>query len=301
MTEYTPQIINREARTDPVGFVAGCCEEYKSRVKAVLESVVTKNTRILMLAGPSASGKTTSAQIIRKALEKMSLDAQTVSLDDFYLASFDLYPKDKNGNYDFETVHALDLPLMGECFSRLREKGECEMPLFDFKAHGRSEKTKKVTLNSDSLLIVEGLHALNPVVTSRLAGEGIAKVYVSVSSRVYNSRSAVLLSKRDLRLIRRTVRDNRDRDTSAKETFVLWKSVLNGENKYLFPFEKLADAKIDSFHACEPCMFANEACELFKQAGQEETAQRLLKALELFEPLPKELLCGDCLLNEFLG
>ena len=159
-------------------------------------------------------------------------------------------------------------------------------------------------LEENDVIIVEGLHALNPVITDTLDEQSLFKVYVSVSSRVYEDDGSVMLSKRDLRFVRRMVRDYSFRSTSVERTFEVWESVMRGEDKYLFPFEELADVRLNSFHPCEPCVLAGRACALLEHAFSGiygEKASLLKNKLDLFKNIDYSILPKDSLLREFTG
>lgn len=301
---YTYNLINSLAAS-PKDFLEGCSRDYADSVKKTAESIFAdKSKKIITLAGPSSSGKTTTADMLSKAIESLGARAYVVSLDDFYYSrSENKYPLDENGKPDYETVYALDLDLLHRCFGELAEKGESLFPVFDFMKSERRDGERKIVLGENDIIIVEGLHALNPVITENLNKENIFEIYVSVSSRVYDDSGEVLLSKRNLRFIRRMVRDNLFRATSPEETFELWKSVTRGEDKYLFPFEKYADVKLNSFHACEPCVMAPQAVSLLKTVSGEYAAEAsvLAEKLSLFKITEKSLLPADSLLREFTG
>ncbi len=257
-----------------------------------------------MLAGPSSSGKTTTAALLSKGIESMGGKAYTVSLDDFYFPHSVGYPLDENGEPDYECVEALDVELIHRCLGKLVTDGKSSLPVFDFKSGERINGKKNIILQENDVIIVEGLHALNPVITDTLDESGLYKIYVSVSSRVYDDNDGVLFSKRDLRFVRRMVRDFSFRSTSVERTFEVWESVMRGEDKYLFPFEYLADIKINSFHACEPCVLAERAVELLESAlGGEygEKASVIIDKLKKFKNIDYSILPADSLLREFTG
>lgn len=304
MNRYRIEDINSSARHDPVGFVRQSSKNYKNQVEKAADFILDNKKRIVMLAGPSSSGKTTTASFIEKALAKKGVSAKTVSLDDFYLPSLELYPRNADGSYDFESVESLDLPLIKECFTSLLESGEYEMPTYDFVNHCRSSVTKHIDISDGSIVIVEGIHGLNPEMSSGMDSSALAKIYVSVSSRVYDDNGAVMLTKRMLRFERRLVRDFLFRGTSAEETFDIWPDVLSGENKNIFPFRANADIKLDSFHPCAPGLLSSKALALLddvKGTKYEEQAQQLRQTLEHFEPIDASCLKNGSLLCEFLG
>ncbi len=301
---YTYNRINSLA-SSPKEFLESCTLGYAASVRKTAEMIFgDKSKKIITLAGPSSSGKTTTAGMLSKAIESLGARAYTVSLDDFYYSrSENKYPLDENGKPDYETVYALDLDRLHNCFGELTEKGESLFPVFDFMKSERRDGERKIVLGENDIIIVEGLHALNPVITENLNKENIFEIYVSVSSRVYEDSGEVLLSKRNLRFIRRMVRDNLFRATSPEETFELWKSVTRGEDKYLFPFEKYADVRLNSFHPCEPCVMAPQAIPLLESVSGEYAAEAsvLAKKLSLFKNTDKSLLPADSLLREFTG
>lgn len=302
--KYTFSKINNLALA-PEDFLRQCTRDYAREIdKAVLTVLNEKNKNIIALAGPSSSGKTTTAAMLSKSIGAHGAKAYIVSLDDFYYShSENKYPLDENGAPDYESVDALDVERIHRCFAELNGSGESALPVFDFMKGERIDGARKIRLNDNDVIIVEGLHALNPVITSNLGEDNVFRMYVSVSSRVYENDESVLLSKRNLRLIRRTVRDNSFRATSPERTFEIWQSVMRGEDKYLFPFEKFADIKLNSFHPCEPCVLAGQAIPLLATVkGEfEKDARLLLEKLSLFRKTDKSLLPEESLLREFTG
>lgn len=302
--KYTLEKINLFSK-NPVEFLANCSQEYHKKADAAAERIFSDTSKkIVMLAGPSSSGKTTTAKILSDDIKTLGGRAYTVSLDDFYHPHSVGYPLDENGKPDYECVEALDIELLRTKLGELAQKGIASLPVFDFRSGERINNSKTIELQENDVIIVEGLHALNPVITDNLNEENLYKIYVSVSSRVYDKNGDVLLSKRDLRFIRRMVRDYSFRSTGVERTFEIWQSVTRGEDKYLFPFEPLADVKINSFHPCEPCVFAVRAINLLSQVqnpGYKEKAERLINTLSLFNKTDYSLLPADSLLREFTG
>ena len=279
-------------------------ETYGSIVDTICEKVNSDSEKkIVMLAGPSGSGKTTTANKIKEKLEGMGHKAYTVSLDDFYKNKGE-GPKNPDGTYDFESVEALDLDMIHKCFSELIEKSESELPLFDFMTGRRSEKTNKIRLEKDDVIIVEGLHALNPRISDALPRENLFEIYISVASRFYDGEE-ILLGKRNLRFIRRMVRDFQFRNSPVEHTYFLWPKVMKGEDEFLFPFKNNADVFVNSIHIYEPCVFKNEAKKLLSTVENTsvnyEDAQKLISALNRFPEIEKNFVPQDSLLREFLG
>ena len=302
--EYTVKTINGLSE-NPEEFIRECNENYHKSVNAAAKKIFdNKDVKIVMLAGPSSSGKTTTASLLSKEIEKLGGKAYIVSLDDFYKTRSEGYPVDENGEPDYECVEALDIELIHFCLRELAKTGESLLPVFDFTTGKRHDAAKKIVLSEKDVIIIEGLHALNPIITDTLEEKSLFKIYVSVSSRVYDENGESFLSKRNLRFLRRMLRDYKFRAMPVEGTFDIWKSVTRGEDKYLFPFEENADIKLNSFHACEPCVVGAEALKLLKNIKDnhyQEMASELIEKLEMFEKIGYSILPEDCLLREFTG
>lgn len=296
--------LNHEAVISTTDFIFEAEKRYNDTLDLVVERILNnKAIEIVLLAGPSSSGKTTTANKINEKLHQVGHKAYTISLDDFYRNAADAIIGD-DGKPDYETVHALDLDLLASVLNTLVKERTALIPRFDFDTGIRTDNAFEIVLNDGDVVILEGLHALNPLIYSYLPSDALLKIYISVSTRIYDD-SYVLLSKRDLRLIRRTVRDYQFRSSSVENTFEMWASVLEGENKYLAPYKYCADILIDSIHNYEPCVFKKRALELFNDINPDSIwhceAERLRQKLELFADIPQELVPESSLLREFLG
>ena len=290
--------------SQPVSFVQSCEAAFQMQIDAAAQSILEKpSIRLVMLAGPSSSGKTTTAQKLRQSLRACGRRAWTVSLDDFYLD-----PRQpqlfEDGTPDYETVHALDLPFLETCLQTLLNENRCELPRFSFLTRQREPALIPLSIGRNDLVIVEGLHALHPLITDSLDQKCLFKLYVNVSSHLMQD-NHVLLTKRELRFIRRMVRDHQFRASPVDHTFYLWNGVRKGEDRYLFPFRSRADLRIDSTHPYEPCVFQLKATGLLQALKHDspyyETAQQLQRKLALFPPLASNLIPQHSLLHEFLG
>lgn len=283
-------------------------EKSEIRYKNIVENIAEKinndsSKKIVMLAGPSGSGKTTTANKIKEKLESYGHKAYTVSLDDFY-KNIGEGPKNEDGTYDFESVDSLDLDLIHKCLQELITQSESELPLFDFMTGRRKDEKNLITLQKDDVIIVEGLHALNPAITDTLPHENLFKIYISVSSRIYDG-DKIILNKRNLRFIRRMVRDFQFRNSTVENTYSLWPKVMHGEDRYLFPFKGNADVTVNSIHIYEPCVMKKQALELLltveETSENYKDAQKLITALNKFPAIEKNSVPKDSLLREFLG
>ncbi len=303
MNRLTSAYINKRIQENAGEFIAECEKAYRDKISLIATEISEKPGReLVMLAGPSSSGKTTTAKILKNSFEAKNRKARVISLDDFY--------HDQNLNYtfedgttDYETVKALDTKLITECLDSLMKSGKCSLPKFSFHSKKR-EGFEDVCCDKDEIIIVEGLHALNPVITDPVHNESMKKLYVSVSTRIADGED-ILFSKRDLRFVRRLIRDYHFRASEVEYTFYLWKGVRMGEDRYLFPYSGRADIKIDSIHPYEPCLFKNEAIKLLDLIAEDSvyysSALSLKNRLSCFKDVNEKQIPADSLLREFIG
>lgn len=299
------EYINDLAKNDPAELVRRSEERFDNILNDTVSRIANDGGReIVMLAGPSASGKTTTANKIAAKCTARGMQTYVVSLDDFYLDR-EKIPLDESGKPDFETVYALDLPKLTETMRLLLSGAQTELPIFDFTTGKRSEEVRTVTLGARDVVVVEGLHALNPLITDSLPQKNLLKIYISVSSRIYNERGKIILNKRNLRFLRRMTRDYLFRASTVENTYDLWENVRKGEDKYLFPYRNRADIKINSVHLSAPCVFRDTCLQMLKSADlsgkQKKDADELAAALRLFVPISASFVPKDSLLREFIG
>ncbi len=299
------EYINDLAKNDPQELVRRSEVRFDNILNDVTARIAADNGReVVMLAGPSASGKTTTANKIAEKCTRRGMKTYVVSLDDFYLDR-DEIPLDESGKPDFETVYALDLPKFAETMHMLLSGASTDLPIFDFTKGARSESVRTITLGTQDVVVVEGLHALNPIITDVLPQKNLLKIYISVSSRIYNERGKIILNKRNLRFLRRMTRDYLFRASSVENTYNLWESVRKGEDKYLFPYRELADVKINSVHLSAPCVFREPCLAMLEDAElhgeQKKEAKELCASLRQFVPISESLIPETSLLREFLG
>lgn len=299
------EYINDLAVNDPAELVRRSEMRFDNILNDVTARIAGDDGReIVMLAGPSASGKTTTANKIAQKCIARGMQTYVVSLDDFYLDR-DKIPPDETGKPDFETVYALDLPKFSETIRLLLSGTATDLPIFDFTTGKRSEEVRTVTLGEQDAVVVEGLHALNPLITDALPQKNLLKIYISVSSRIYNEKGKIILNKRNLRFLRRMTRDYLFRASSVENTYNLWESVRKGEDKYLFPYRDCADVRINSVHLSAPCAFRDTCLQMLEDADlsgeQKKDAEELAAALRLFVPISPSLIPETSLLREFLG
>ena len=299
------EYINEQALKNPTDFVLKCEERYNNIIEDIAKRIVEETGReIVMLAGPSSAGKTTTARKLCENINEKGVKTYVLSLDDFYLNREDI-PYLPDGTQDYETVYALDLQLFAECVNKLLMGETVKNPVFDFTTGKRSDKEfNEITLGKEDVVIIEGLHALNPVITEKIEGK-LLKIYINVSSRIYDNKGNIILNKRNMRFVRRMVRDYKFRDSTVNNTYKLWKNVTAGEDKYLFPFRDNADIKVNTIHLYESCVLKSQALPLLYESEisdeYKDDAKKLCKALEKFEDINISSVPEDSLLREFLG
>lgn len=263
----------------------------------------TKNIKMVLIAGPSSSGKTTFAQRLGIQLRLNGLKPVTISVDNYFVERQDT-PRDSKGEYDFECIEAIDLALLNQHLVKLLNGEEIEMPQFDFHLGTKKYTGKKMKLAEDEILVMEGIHCLNDELTRQIAKEQKYKIYISALT-VLNMDRYNRISTTDTRLIRRIVRDHQFRGYTAKHTIATWHKVTEGEEKNIFPYQEEASTIFNTSLIYELNALKPIAMPLLQEITQEEPeyaeAQRLIDILKYFNPIPKEYVPANSLLKEFLG
>ncbi len=275
----------------------------KKIIKIAEEIANRQGVKLVLLAGPSSSGKTTSCKRLSIQLAVNGLKPLQISLDDYFVDR-EKTPKDENGEYDYESIYALDLDLINEQFNALFCGEEVELPKYDFQT-GKSKKSgKKLRMEPNNVLVVEGIHALNPELTSHIPDEQIFRVYASALTTILLDNHNYIPTT-DNRLLRRIVRDYKYRGVSAQDTIHRWPSVRAGENKWIFPYQENADAMLNTAMLYELAVIKVQAEPLLQQVPENcdeyAEAYRLLKFLKYFRGIPYNNLPPTSLLREFLG
>lgn len=293
-----------ELKNDLCGCIARTEEGYRRAVDGVADEVLSfRERRIIMLAGPSSSGKTTTARLLCEHFESLGHSASVISLDDFYRNMSDpAYPKNENGKPDPESPDALHLAEIRACLAAVAAGERTVIPRYDFKTASRVGEGVPLELPEGGVLIVEGLHALNPRLTEGLPAERLYRLFISLSTNLIADDGERLLSGRKMRFLRRMCRDALYRGASAAKTYAMWRGVLFGEDAYLYPYRDTADACLNTFHRYEVGLFAESATALLTAEGapRNDYTATVLSAVSRFAPLPYTVVPRTSLLREFL-
>ena len=275
----------------------------EKHLSKIADDIASRDVKVVMIAGPSSSGKTTTCKRLSVQLVINGIWPKQISMDDYYVDRENT-PLDENGEYDFESLHALNLELFNEHVNALINGEEVELPRYNF-ATGKSEMSgKKLKLKENEILVIEGIHALNPELTSNIPQRQIFRLYASALTTIMLD-DHNYVSTTDNRLIRRMVRDHKYRNTSAEQTLARWASVRRGEDKWIFPFQENADAVFNTALLFELAVLKSQAESLLfgvkEESPQYSEARRLIRFLRHIAPMSEDQIPFTSLLREFLG
>jgi len=269
----------------------------------IADEIVSKNKRIILIAGPSSSGKTTFSHRLSIQLEIAGLTPHPVSMDDYFLDR-ELSPRDENGNYNFETIASLDVDLLTKHINQLLNGEEVDVPSYNFVTGKREYHGHKLKIGQQDVLVMEGIHGLNGTLTNEIPEDAKYRIYVSALNQI-NLDEHNRIPSSDGRLLRRIVRDAMTRGNDARETISRWDSVRKGEEDNIFPYQEEADVMFNSAQVYEIAVLKQYAEPLLfavpKDCPEYQEAKRLLKFLEYFLNIPSEAIPKTSLLREFIG
>lgn len=303
MAEIQLDYLKELLKKDPVLCIKNANAEYLGAIEKVVMELEKREANIVLLAGPSSSGKTTTACLMHDILCSRGHRAIIVSLDDFYRDKNDPnYPIDENGEQDYESIDALHIDRIRECICNLLSGGEVYLPKYSFERGASIVLPEPIRLGKGDVVIMEGIHSLNPIISKGLDSHRIIKMFISVSTNI-NEGEKRILSGRKIRFIRRMTRDSIYRGTSAASTLSRWKSVLSGEDKYLYPYRGEADFKINTFHSYEIAImkpFALRAIKASKEELKGDYIEVVNSAIEHFDSIDISLMPERSLIFEFV-
>jgi len=297
--EYNISLISNDLKNKPASIIDEAEKYYHDQISNVVNNL--GNHKIILLSGPSSSGKTTTANKICEQIRQIGYKCEVVSLDDFYHNREHL--PIINGKQNAEVVEALKVSLIHETIINLINTGCSYLPKYDFFTGKRTDNASFIDVGREGIVIFEGIHALNPKINKGIEKDKILEIYVSPHSNFVLS-NEIILSKREARFIRRLVRDSWARNTLPKKTIDMWPTVCEGEDTLIRPFASLADIRIDTTHSYEPFLLKNKAIFLLNTIDKEDVhyslAQEYVSKLECFFQIDIESLPIDSLLREFI-
>lgn len=283
-------------------FVDYCEQDYQERIHHTVDNIQQSGVRVVMLTGPSSSGKTTTAHKIAQELCNRGMKSAVISLDNFFKDVQD-YPKLPSGEPDYESVDALDIAAINQCLKQLAETGKTLIPDFDFSRETRRMGTVPVEVG-DGVAVIEGIHALNPRLTQLLPHRSVYRIYAGLREE-YSLGGQRILPTRDVRLARRLVRDWQFRGHSPEKTFAMWQAVCDGEDRNIKVFKNEADLLLDTSFSYEPGCLAGAVHKMSAMLPEESiwksSMEDLAQRFALCTPISKDWMPKDSMLREFLG
>jgi len=303
MAEIELSALNEQASLTPHALIAHAETAYAAAMRYVRDRVLERADRLLLLAGPSGSGKTTSANLLRDLFRAAGHEARVVSLDDFYRRPDDPdYPGLPCGSPDYECVESLQIDKLHHVIECIQKGKDVYIPRFDFKEGRSIPDATLLPATRGGIVIFEGLHALNPLLTDGLPDRDVYRLFISVSTNLVH-RGERLLSGKKMRFCRRLVRDSIFRSSDAARTLSLWRNVLEGEEKYLYPYRHTAHFCLNTFHAFELCVLAEAALSLLAapEVQSDPYAAVVRDALSRVTPVSPSLVPPTSLIREFMA
>lgn len=304
MKTYDIKQINEMFTDDPKALVRKGERGFHSQLDKLADELYSKRKelKIVLITGPSASGKTTTANMVSQNMLKKGVECDVISLDNFYKNRCDV-PVDKDGNADLESIDAIDVEMVNKCFEQLIRYGEADFPVFDFMQIRRSEQMHHVLSGDGELVIVEGIHAMNPAIRSVGDESRYYNVYIS-PRRPFMLGDEEIISPSQLRLIRRMLRDYQRRGSSVGHTLSMWSRVRSSEKKYIFPHLGSEDFFVETTHPYEPLLYHEKLSPILRQVEKNdqwyEKARSIRMSLSFFEKMSTGILPKDTLMNEFM-
>lgn len=297
--------INKAANCHPLELIKDIEQSYKQDIAKTAEYILNMKSKrkIVMISGPSASGKTTTTRILKSHIENLGFKSTFISLDNFYKGREEV-PIVKNGVIDFESPEALNINEFKKCMFKLLKAGKCSIPKFDFITKTSEPNKIPIELNENDVAIIEGIHGLNPVFTSDLPEESTARIYISVKHGI-NDYNGQVISNRNIRLIRRLVRDYEQRKSDPEMTLSMWNNVCKGQSMFIYPFKRTSDLTINSLHLYELGVMKKIAIPLLEKIKEDSPVFKkslmLISALERFTSISEDLVPTNSLIREFIG
>ncbi len=291
--------INELAKENANKLITDAENLYRSNIEEIASLIKSKKKKIVLISGPSSAGKTTTSYNLRKALNIIGVASHVLNMDDFF-KNTDQIPLNDDGNPDIEGLCAIDTDCIKKCLGEVLQTGETMIPQFDFVTHKRRDEWLKCKLVGNEIIIMEGIHALNPEIIKGLDDSKILRIYLDCETSFYYN-NEIILRARNLRFLRRIIRDKRDRGVSIEKTISMWKDVCSGEDKNIKPFKSSADVIINTVFKYEPLLYSTLLKKEFLKFKDNFTISSFLQVFDKCETVPYDLIPNDSLLREFIG
>lgn len=279
-------------------------DEFEIYFESIVQNILSfSKVKVLTISGPTSSGKTTTALKLAEHLKDGGMSTQIISMDDFYKDRSES-PKKADGTPDFETIDAIDTDLLIRCLNEAIISGRTKLPRYSFKAGARKPESVDFELCEHEMIIMEGMHGLNPRILDNLPSENVKSIYTTIGEKVFLPND-IIFSKRDIRLLRRLIRDYKYRGASPEYTFLLWDGVRESEDLYIFPYENNAHIKINSFYKYELNVVKKQALNLLAEIKEDSRyyikAQELMHKLSYVLSIDEEHVPSHSVIREFIG
>ena len=279
-------------------------DEFEIYFENIVQNILSfSKVKVLTISGPTSAGKTTTALKIGADLKKFNVTAKIISMDNFYKNCLDA-PRNADGTPDFETIEAIDTDLLIKCLKEAVNFNRTRLPKYNFQTGMRTLNAADFELRENEIIIMEGIHALNPKILDNLPGENVRSIYTTIGEKVYLPND-IIFSRRDIRFLRRLIRDYKYRAALPEYTFLLWDGVRAGEDLYIFPYENNAHIKINSFYKYELNVIKKQALDLLAEIKETsvyyQKAQDLTHKLSYVISIDEELVPNRSLIREFIG
>lgn len=298
-TKIDIEKINELADENPYKLVEMAEQKYTSQLREIANEISVRGQRIVLISGPSSSGKTTSSFRLREELKKLGIGSHTLNMDQFFL-DIDTLPLRDDGKPDIEGICALDVETVRRCFKEILQTGKTKTPQFDFATHKRKKEWVDCSLKAHEIIIMEGIHALNPKIVEGLEVDKIFRIYLCCDENFVCGKKTILYP-RQLRLLRRISRDERERHCPIEETIDMWEEVCRGEDKNITPFKKTADYVLNTIHAYEPLLYKQILLDKFQKLGHIGQIAVYLEKFKYCSTIDPSILPPNSLIREFVG
>ncbi len=299
MKELYIDEINELAKENVTKLISLAEDEYVKSLQKTAQKIVDKGIKIVLISGPSSAGKTTSSFRLQQALMRLGVTSHVLNMDNFFIDRY-MLPLRDDGEPNIEDICALDVDTIRQCLGEILQKNETKTPEFDFVTHTRKEKWVDCVLKGNEIIIMEGIHAHNPRIVEGLDAHKIFKIYLDCDSQIV-IRDYDVLSSKEIRLLRRMIRDERDRKVPYLESIEMWQEVCKGEDKNIKPFKPFADVVIDTLHSYELLLYKDVVASKIKKFDKDKTIAKFLTIFDFCYTVDENLVPKDSLLREFIG